>query len=611
MYEDLSNFITFDYNTIWNMHSESSENMYQNTVLLDIMQDNEPSKEINTNEEKSHFEELNNFESDNILHNKISHNTSTKQDISILNKTHRTVPNILKSSSRSHKISEVDATKPNCFLEDIVKTEQQVLLVPDAASKHIQSENTFVKEAKYKKVSRRRKQKFSYVNAWNICSFVDKEKEVLDKNICMSTEIDSSTQKNKLKHYANKQNKRQGISILKSEQERLVSSMSQNVLTDCTSKSQFLSSLEEIESNNFQDSIDFSSNEIFNTFYYESYDSNKLDFFIGYTENSDDTYNSFSSKHSDYQVKELDMNYNEIDTYETMADWSLTENEQDEIDISIRKPVMSPDYWIEDLFSDRKSKCSCCDYSCYEDYAPNLITTSEINTYTKDRLSTEIFNDDSQANLDNTDLYTSNSTYVTDNVLSEDSSRTCSPLIDIESSLQITDDIDSTLIKFFNYSCQKDIKEGISKQFTYTQEQEETLQIQDSNEYKHITEKNEFQCSSCLLSFASARTMAIHQAAAHGGMYIILCESCGRLFNRKYHFNRHFIHCHRMKEPFNCDMCFRKYRHKSSLLHHLKVVHQVHYTRSRSSTFTCKVCQKVYSKFGAFENHVKTHKNAW
>ncbi|XP_060821069.1 uncharacterized protein LOC132909887 isoform X3 [Bombus pascuorum] len=560
MYEDLSNFITFDYNTIWNMHSESSENMYQNTVLLDIMQDNEPSKEINTDEEKNNFVELNNFESDNILHNKISHNTSTKQDISILNKTHRTVPNILKSSSRSHRISEVDAAKPNCFFEDIAKTEQQVLLVPDAASKHICSENTFVKEAKYKKVSRRRKQKFSYVNAWNICSFVDKEKEVLDKNVCMSTEIDSSAQKNKLKHYTNKQDKKQGISVLKSEQERLVSSMPQNVLTDCTFKSQDPSSLEEIESNNFQDSIDFSSNEIFNTFYYESYDSNKLDCFIGYTENSDDTYNSFSSKHSDYQVKELDMNYNEIDTYETMADWSLTDNEQDEIDISIRKPVMSPDYWIEDLFSDRKSKCSCCDYSCHEDYAPNLFETSEINTYTKDRLSTEIFNDDSQANLDNTDLYTSNSTYITDNVLSEDSSRTCSPLIDIESSLQITDDIDSTLIKFFNYSCKKDIEEGISKQFTCTQEQEKTLQIQNNNEYKHITEKNEFQCSSCLLSFASARTMAIHQAAAHGGMYIILCESCGRLFNRKYHFNRHFIHCHRMKEPFNCDMCFRKYR---------------------------------------------------
>ena len=99
------------------MHSESSENIYQNTVLLDIMQDNEPSKEINKNEEKNHFEELNNFESDNILHNKISHNTSTKQDIVILNKTHRTVPNILKSSSRSHRISEVDATKPNCFLK--------------------------------------------------------------------------------------------------------------------------------------------------------------------------------------------------------------------------------------------------------------------------------------------------------------------------------------------------------------------------------------------------------------------------------------------------------------------------------------------------------------
>ncbi|XP_078037293.1 uncharacterized protein LOC144470228 [Augochlora pura] len=116
----------------------------------------------------------------------------------------------------------------------------------------------------------------------------------------------------------------------------------------------------------------------------------------------------------------------------------------------------------------------------------------------------------------------------------------------------------------------------------------------------------EFQCSRCSLTFSSARTMAMHKAGAHGGMYIILCDGCGRLFNRKYHFNRHFNLCGRFKGPYKCDICLRIYKHRSSLVQHLKTIHKIQY-KPYTTVYTCSICNKRYSKLGAFENHVERH----
>lgn len=43
-------------------------------------------------------------------------------------------------------------------------------------------------------------------------------------------------------------------------------------------------------------------------------------------------------------------------------------------------------------------------------------------------------------------------------------------------------------------------------------------------------------------------------------MYVILCERCGRLFNKTYIFNKHYIHCGCVKLPFTCKMCNKNYR---------------------------------------------------
>ncbi|KAK1135022.1 hypothetical protein K0M31_007795 [Melipona bicolor] len=343
---------------------------------------------------------------------------------------------------------------------------------------------------------------------------------MLDKNISMSTELKNCTQEKELKHHTNKQDKKQGISVLKNDQER--SSMSDHTLTDFTSECQIFSSFEEIDSNNLQDSIDFSSNEIFNKFNYEFYDSNNLDCCTKYIENSDNTYNSFNTKYDDSNyIKEYDINDNKIDTSEALTYWSLTDNEQGEIDVSIKRSIIASEYWNADL-GNKKSKCSsnsCCDH-CLEDCVSNWIATSGASMFRKDRLLTETFNDDSQVNWNNSDLHISNGTYLTDN---EDSTRTLSPVTEIENSLQVTDDINPALTKFLNYSNEKGIKGEIFKEETYTEIQKENNVLVKNlcvknNKSKNIKKRNEFQCLSCSLTFSSARTMAMHQAGAHGGI---------------------------------------------------------------------------------------------
>lgn len=202
-----------------------------------------------------------------------------------------------------------------------------------------------------------------------------------------------------------------------------------------------------------------------------------------------ETYNPLSAIHeSDSYENIFDINDNEVDICNTTLYSSLTDNEQDEKNISIRKFMMSPDYRSEDLSfsSDNKSKCSSdsfCNY-CFEDCVSNWIETSAASIHS------EAFNDIKQSNLDSSSFHTSKyNEYLTDD--REYNSRRSS-LTESECSLDITDDIDSLLTEFERYSDEKKNSETeIFKQTIYTQKQKEydvsmendtnILQIQDDN----------------------------------------------------------------------------------------------------------------------------------
>lgn len=492
MFEDLDNldnFFKFDYNSR-KLHNENTKNIYSNAVL-DVISEKQYNKEINISEEKKNIEELDNVKTINYP------DINTKQYISILNKTSRKVPNILKNKSKSERIFEADATKSNSFKDVTKKDQHESLYNPDSISEYNSSENILTKkEKKHKRVSRRRKQELNFTNIchelpkWSICSFVDDKKKMIGKKLGKPKTLESLTQGKKLKHHSRKQNKKQQISILKNKgKEKYLPSISQDILTDYSSECQNLSFSKEIESNDLEDLIDFSSNEIFNKFNYEFYNNNS-DCYTCYSMNYE-TCNSLSAIHeSDSYENIFDINDNEVDICNTTLYSSLTDNEQDEKNISIRKFMMSPDYKSEDLSfsSDNKSKCSSdsfCNY-CFEDCVSNWIETSAASIHS------EAFNDIKQSNLDSSYFHTSKyNEYMIDD--REYSSRRSS-LTESECSLEITDDIDSLLTEFERYSNEKKNTETeIFKQTIYTQKQKEydvsmgnlyntnILQIQDDN----------------------------------------------------------------------------------------------------------------------------------
>ncbi|KOC67303.1 Vascular endothelial zinc finger 1, partial [Habropoda laboriosa] len=547
----------------------------------------------------------------------IHHKTTMDQQMLIFNKTSRTVPNILKSSLKL----------PRTFVD--VRNLDENVHITGALSKHSLSQNIFVKkENKHKRISHKRKQELTFLNIWhdlpnwNVPSFADDKKEMLGENIFhTSTKLEASTQRKKLKQCTKNQSKKQGISVLRNEQkENPLLPVTYNVSTDFSSECQALSSLQDIESKHFQDSIDFSSNEIFNKFNYEFYDNISLDSLRWHITDSDETCTSLSTTcDNDIYEKAYDINANEIDIFDTTVYQPFMQNKLNKENISINQSLMFSEYQDEDTLSnDKNLKCSsgsCCAY-CFGNCASNWITNSGVHTLTKDKLLAEMPNEKSQIKINDLNLNVTKpkpSIYVIDDTFKKlNSENTYASTIDTENLLQYADNIDSPLAQFTSCQNEKGTETEMYIDTTCTQEKQKFNAISNSSEEIDFNDiLDMFQCLSCPLTFSNARTMAMHRAGAHGGMYVILCEACGRLFNRKYHFNRHVIDCRHSKEVFKCDICMRKYRHKSSLVHHLKIAHHDHYTRNDSPKFTCNVCNKVYSRFGCFENHMKSHKNAW
>ncbi|KAK2582816.1 hypothetical protein KPH14_008903 [Odynerus spinipes] len=190
----------------------------------------------------------------------------------------------------------------------------------------------------------------------------------------------------------------------------------------------------------------------------------------------------------------------------------------------------------------------------------------------------------------NNDLNSSNIDFTLVNDLSANVSLECIELnntnVSEENQLNVEETIQKEMEAQYNYTIE----------FNYEQEDENHLAAEESdasttmneslsNIRKEKTVIEPLQCLLCALTFTSKRTLALHLAGAHGDMYLILCERCGRLFNKKCIFNRHFIHCGCVKLPFSCKQCNKTYRHKSSLLHHLKIVHQIENKRDTTKDY--------------------------
>ncbi|XP_070167221.1 uncharacterized protein [Polyergus mexicanus] len=89
-------------------------------------------------------------------------------------------------------------------------------------------------------------------------------------------------------------------------------------------------------------------------------------------------------------------------------------------------------------------------------------------------------------------------------------------------------------------------------------------------------------------------------------IYVIQCAQCGRIFNEKHQFRKHFTRCDFYKEDFKCNICNKIYRHKSSLAQHLRLVHHI-LGGLHEKYYTCNKCSKSYVRFRAFQRHILLH----
>ncbi|XP_076174330.1 uncharacterized protein LOC143150156 isoform X2 [Ptiloglossa arizonensis] len=571
-------------NNALNFKYESFKNIYSRTVLLP------------TRKNKRH-NKIDNLKIINGVQSKV-----LKQQTCIPNKmSTRKIPNILKNNFKLQRISEVLPMETNTT---IIDTKQNSSTMPDSS---FIEKKCIRKKSKHKKASEKRKQEYKFNDIWygstnwasNSC--IDDRKKMLQQNLFTSVEVKDPMQKEILSNFITKQYEEHEIPVFKTDYKyNLLSPTLHNI------SKEFIPEFRE-------NSIDFSNNEIFSNFNYESYGINNLDYLTNYTVDSDKMCHSLNTIHDhDIYKKKCDVNSNKVDIYEIPCCSLIQDKQNDEEALSDQSLMFSKCCNENTLFlNDKKPNCLselCCDY-CPEECASHWVSTTKLkNEFNKNSITMN--NDiDNQVNLNCSNSQSvKTDVYLTDVNLKErySAKNSCSLTTDIESlSHYPLENPILSLDELSTFYNDTDIKKEVTKEMK-NNNCTDTLLIEENKKYN--PGDKEFQCSLCPITFSTISAMSIHHAKAHGGSYLILCESCGRLFNQKYQFKRHFIYCNRMEEPYKCDMCTRMYRHKSSLIHHLKLVHHIHYANNHSATFACNICKKIYSKFGAFETHMKQHK---
>ncbi|XP_056001837.1 zinc finger protein 569-like [Ostrea edulis] len=78
-----------------------------------------------------------------------------------------------------------------------------------------------------------------------------------------------------------------------------------------------------------------------------------------------------------------------------------------------------------------------------------------------------------------------------------------------------------------------------------------------------------------------------------------ICETCGKVFNNKYNFQKHQL-IHSGHRPFFCQECGKSFRQKNHLVDHQRI-------HSGAKPFICDICSKMFSQKQNLKKHLQTH----
>ncbi|XP_076287656.1 uncharacterized protein LOC143212602 isoform X2 [Lasioglossum baleicum] len=488
----------------------------------------------------------------NIDHNRISKEQAGESTITLT----RRIPNILKNNPKVLKTVKEPLDKVVNMKENIQEPYGSIITLDSSSSEksYVETDN------KCKKSTRKRKQEHNFIDmwqkspTWNIHTFVDDNKEI--KNCKKGRRTRASTRNNK------GSNKLPALET-KKHNENSLPPTSHNISAESMTKFHVASYLGETTPIDMEDFIDFSSNEIFSNYDFTEY---AIDF--------SKTFNSSSTIYnSEICEKEYDMNANEVDMDEiqcsTLSE-CLSENDKEPCYssnsccsychedcathwiaiseknnmLSMKDRVLSDNVVINDseMNSQVKINCSCLPVAeadinstnesfnekFYESYSrlpisamPNNCTSSEKCNENSLCLLNEEHNE-SNSYMDTSNIPEIVSQYILENV----------ELSPMESTISCIEDIEEGILNEFteieNTECNTYNDDNFLNELDLALASLEAKEMDTLQAQVHTEEdvnRDELQCLLCSLTFYSARTLAMHQAGAHGGISFIAVVS--------------------------------------------------------------------------------------
>ncbi|XP_017877775.2 uncharacterized protein LOC108623631 isoform X2 [Ceratina calcarata] len=363
-----------------------------------------------------------------------------------------------------------------------------------------------------------------------------------------------------------------------------------DVTTDFNPDCPTPSLLQEIDARVLKDSIDFTSNEIFNTFHYEFFDNNLNSTMEMIPVEVDSSYNICDSSG-------VDINDNECKLYQVVDDENKESISADKSnDNECNSYQSADDENKESISADKSNDNECNVYQAADDEDKQSISTDKPN--------------DNECNAYQTADDENKESISADKSIS-------SEYLGIDSDFHCNSCPENCVLNTIEHEMD-DLKEDLEVETLESVDEDSYVNnINEETSINLTVEKGDFlftDINSTLITLIDSTgevaegtmfdAVPMDQPTINQGENSI-CDSCGMLSSQIDNFNEHLEAC-RANKPYKCEICMRPYRYKSSLYKHIRVKHY-HPINDGSDLYTCKVCNKVYCKFGHFLTHIAIH----
>ena len=122
--------------------------------------------------------------------------------------------------------------------------------------------------------------------------------------------------------------------------------------------------------------------------------------------------------------------------------------------------------------------------------------------------------------------------------------------------------------------------------------------VHKNNKHPIRDSENQYICSECSKPFKHKPTLLTHVRVDHFKFLPLSCSKCPLQFDTQTRLSSHFkIHATELK--FNCDKCETKFTTSSNLWYHRKHVHDI-------ASFVCEHCAKAFKFKTQLDDHLKS-----